>query len=77
MAPPSLVANGDISAVNTPVTGRLATVYSELQNSRLDQALPLPSVIRNPFNVVDGPASSAAGNPGHLFPLFLSLVYMI
>lgn len=62
MAP--VQANGDISVVKTPVTGRLATVYSDLQNSRLDHPLPLPKVIKDRFDVVDGPASSAAGNPG-------------
>ncbi|MEI4850470.1 hypothetical protein Q8G46_27810, partial [Klebsiella pneumoniae] len=35
-----------------------------------DQPLPLPSVIRNPFNVVDGPASSAAENPDEIAKLF-------
>ncbi|CAK9181687.1 unnamed protein product [Ilex paraguariensis] len=60
----SLVANGNIAAVKPSVTGRFASVYSEVQNSRLDHALPLPSVLKNPFKVVDGPASSAAGHPG-------------
>ena len=62
---PTLVANGgDISAAKPAVTGRIATVYSEVQNSRLDHALPLPAVIKNSFSVIEGPASSAAGNPG-------------
>ena len=60
---PSVIPNGDITGTS-PVTERLATVYSEVQNSRLDHALPLPSVLKNPFNIVDGPRSSAAGNPG-------------
>uniref|UniRef100_A0A175YM97 Pyrophosphate--fructose 6-phosphate 1-phosphotransferase subunit beta n=1 Tax=Daucus carota subsp. sativus TaxID=79200 RepID=A0A175YM97_DAUCS len=66
MAPSPMHANGDISAAKTPVTGRLATVYSDVQNSRLDHSLPLPKVIKNQFDVVDGPASSAAGNPDYL-----------
>lgn len=65
MAPTVASANGgDISAAKPPVTGRIATVYSEVQNSRLDHNLPLPAVIKNQFSVIDGPASSAAGNPG-------------
>lgn len=68
MSPPTQVSNGDIAAVisaSAPVTSRLAAVYSEVQRSRIDHALPLPSVLRNPFKIVDGPASSAAGNPGY------------
>ena len=52
------------AAANGPSPGRLASVYSEVQTSRLLHALPLPSVLRSDFSVVDGPASSAAGNPG-------------
>ncbi|GAV61244.1 PFK domain-containing protein [Cephalotus follicularis] len=68
---PSLVANGDI--VPGVLTGRLASVYSEVQTSRIDHALPLPSVLRNPFTIVDGPPSSAAGNPGEIAKLFPNL----
>ncbi|KAE9461641.1 hypothetical protein C3L33_06452, partial [Rhododendron williamsianum] len=62
----AMVANGDLSAVKfpAPATGRVAAVYSEVQNSRLDHALPLPSVLKNSFKVVEGPPSSAAGHPG-------------
>jgi diphosphate-dependent phosphofructokinase len=35
-----------------------------VQTSRLLHALPFPSVLRSNFTVADGPASSAAGNPG-------------
>nr|ADZ96379.1 pyrophosphate--fructose 6-phosphate 1-phosphotransferase [Eriobotrya japonica] len=73
MAAPSLVANGGaagVEAVPGPVTGRFASVYSEVQASRIDHALPLPSVLRKPFKVVDGPASSAAGNPEEIAKLF-------
>ncbi|KAK8474055.1 hypothetical protein V6N13_078376 [Hibiscus sabdariffa] len=68
---PSLVTNGDVAAVKTsPVSGRFAAVYSEVQTNRIDHALPLPSVLRNPFKIVDGPPSSAAGNPDEIAKLF-------
>ncbi|KAK7840325.1 pyrophosphate--fructose 6-phosphate 1-phosphotransferase subunit beta [Quercus suber] len=73
MSPPTLVPNGDIAAVisaSSPVTGRFAAIYSEVQKSRIDHALPLPSVLRNSFKIVDGPASSAAGNPDEIAKLF-------
>lgn len=68
---PSLVANGGVASP-APATGRVASVYSEVQSSRIDHALPLPSVLNKPFKLVDGPASSAAGNPGQfrIFTLF-------
>ncbi|RRT39280.1 hypothetical protein B296_00046705 [Ensete ventricosum] len=47
-----------------PPLPRLASVYSEVQTSRLNHPLPLPSVLKGPFKLVDGPPSSAAGNPG-------------
>lgn len=55
------VANG---GAKTPATTRVMSVYSEVQTSRLNHALPLPSVLRAPYAMVDGPPSSAAGNPG-------------
>jgi pyrophosphate--fructose-6-phosphate 1-phosphotransferase len=58
MAAAAVTSNGG------PAPGRLASVYSEVQTNRLLHALPLPSVLRSNFSVVDGPASSAAGNPG-------------
>ncbi|GMJ14563.1 hypothetical protein like AT1G12000 [Hibiscus trionum] len=71
---PSLVTNGDVAAVKTsPVAGRVASVYSEVQTNRIDHALPLPSVLRNPFKIVDGPPSSAAGNPDEIAKLFPNL----
>ncbi|XP_030971292.1 pyrophosphate--fructose 6-phosphate 1-phosphotransferase subunit beta [Quercus lobata] len=73
MSPPTLVPNGDIAAIvsaSSPVTGRFAAIYSEVQRSRIDHALPLPSVLRNSFKIVDGPASSAAGNPDEIAKLF-------
>ena len=65
MAAAAVTSNGGAAAAaNGPSPGRLASVYSEVQTSRLLHALPLPSVLRSDFSVVDGPASSAAGNPG-------------
>lgn len=66
---PSLVANGG-GASPAPATGRVASVYSEVQSSRIDHALPLPSVLNKPFKLVNGPASSAAGNPDEIAKLF-------
>ncbi|KAF5728560.1 pyrophosphate--fructose 6-phosphate 1-phosphotransferase subunit beta [Tripterygium wilfordii] len=68
---PSLVNNGDIKS--SPATGRVASVYSEVQTSRIDHSLPLPSVLRNPFKIVDGPVSSSAGNSGEIAKLFPNL----
>ncbi|GLU18165.1 hypothetical protein SLE2022_344790 [Rubroshorea leprosula] len=71
---PSLVVNGDFATVRPVSTaGRLASVYSEVQSSRIDQPLPLPSVLKNPFKIVDGPPSSAAGNPDEIAKLFPNL----
>lgn len=58
----SAVANGGAKG---PSPGRVAAVYSEVQTSRLKHPLPLPSVLRGAFKIVDGPPSSAAGNPGN------------
>ncbi|KAK9924486.1 hypothetical protein M0R45_032852 [Rubus argutus] len=63
-----------LSTVNgKAVPGRSASVYSEVQTSRLDVLLPLPSVLQGPFSVVDGPKSSAAGNPDEIAKLFPNL----
>ncbi|KAK4439389.1 Pyrophosphate--fructose 6-phosphate 1-phosphotransferase subunit beta [Sesamum alatum] len=70
MAAAAVVANGDYAAAKTLSAGRYAAVYSEVQNSRLDHPLPLPSVLKNSFKVVDGPPSSAAGNPDEIAKLF-------
>ncbi|OIW14013.1 hypothetical protein TanjilG_09364 [Lupinus angustifolius] len=70
---PSFVQNGEISAPRTaPIstTGRSASVYSDVQNSRVDHTLPLPSVLKKPFTIVDGPKSSASGNPDEIAKLF-------
>lgn len=68
---PSFVFNGDLAAgagksATSGNGGRVASVYSEVQTSRIDHDLPLPSVLKGSFKVVDGPPSSAAGNPGAL-----------
>ncbi|KAF3443421.1 hypothetical protein FNV43_RR13103 [Rhamnella rubrinervis] len=55
------------------VPARLVSEYSDVQASRLDISLPLPSVLKNPFDVVDGPPSSAAGNPEEIAKLFPDL----
>ncbi|TVU11836.1 hypothetical protein EJB05_45444, partial [Eragrostis curvula] len=70
MAAAAVTSNG---AANGPAPGRLASVYSEVQTSRLQHALPLPSVLRSNFSVADGPASSAAGNPDEIAKLFPNL----
>lgn len=51
-------------SANPPTTSRVTSVYSEVQASRIDHTLPLPSVFKNPFKIIDGPPSSAAGHPG-------------
>ncbi|KAI9176593.1 hypothetical protein LWI28_004748 [Acer negundo] len=66
-------SNGGATAVKSDGPGRLASLYSELQSSRLDVSLPLPSVLKNSFNVVDSPPSSAAGNPEEIEKLFPNL----
>ncbi|TXG55412.1 hypothetical protein EZV62_020668 [Acer yangbiense] len=65
--------NGGATVVKSDGPGRLASLYSELQSSRLDVSLPLPSVLKNSFNVVDSPPSSAAGNPEEIEKLFPNL----
>jgi diphosphate-dependent phosphofructokinase len=66
MAPAAIVTNG--TTATPTVTTRFASVYSEVQNSRVDHKLRLPSVLQSPFAIVDGPKSSAAGNPGKSSP---------
>ncbi|KAJ1405550.1 Phosphofructokinase domain [Sesbania bispinosa] len=53
---PSFSTNGGFGGerVTPPsVTGRFASVYSEVQNSRILHTLPLPSVLQTPFKIVD------------------------
>ncbi|XP_027184629.1 pyrophosphate--fructose 6-phosphate 1-phosphotransferase subunit beta-like [Coffea eugenioides] len=63
----TLLSNGDAKPQNT---GRFTSVYSEVQNNRLDHSLSLPAVLRKSFQVVDGPPSSAACNPDEIKKLF-------
>ncbi|CAL4967125.1 unnamed protein product [Urochloa decumbens] len=62
-----------MAAANGPSPGRLASVYSEVQTSRLHHALQLPSVLCSQFSLVDGPPSSATGNPDEIAKLFPKL----
>ncbi|ESQ38173.1 hypothetical protein EUTSA_v10028543mg [Eutrema salsugineum] len=75
MASPSDLTGDDIAriSINPPATGRVASVYSEVQASRIDHSLPLPSVFKIPFKIVDGPPSSAAGNSEEIAKLFPNL----
>ncbi|KAL4581360.1 hypothetical protein LXL04_017574 [Taraxacum kok-saghyz] len=61
-------ANGNTKHDRSP-----SAVYSEVQSSRLQVSLPLPSVLKSSFSVVDGPKSSAAGNPDQIGKLFPNL----
>ncbi|KAL8467644.1 hypothetical protein ACS0TY_031044 [Phlomoides rotata] len=62
-----------MAANGTPAPPRSASEYSEVQASRLRVTLPLPEVLKNSFKVIDGPPSSAAGNPDEIKKLFPSL----
>ncbi|KAF8775957.1 hypothetical protein HU200_004092 [Digitaria exilis] len=62
-----------MAAANGQSPGRLASVYSEVQTSRLHHALQLPSVLGSQFSLVDGPPSSATGNPDEIAKLFPNL----
>lgn len=68
------MSNTNAPTVKKDGPGRLASVYSELQTSRLNVSLPLLSVLKKTFNVVDGAPSSASGNPG-IVPL-ISYIYI-
>lgn len=71
---PSFALDGGSDANRAPpppsVTGRFASVYSEVQNSRIFHTLSLPSVLKTPFTIIDGPPSSAAGSPDEIAKLF-------
>ncbi|KAJ4876385.1 Pyrophosphate--fructose 6-phosphate 1-phosphotransferase subunit beta 2 [Raphanus sativus] len=60
-------------SINPPGRSRVPSVYSEVQVSRIDHALPLPSVFKSPFKIVDGRPSSAAGNSEEIAKLFPNL----
>lgn len=72
----SFISNGEAAVKSNPapVSGRVSSVYSEVQSSRIDHNLPLPSVLRSSFTIVDGPPSSAAGNPGTLRSIYIALL---
>lgn len=61
------------STTQSATPGRAASVYSEVQTSRLNSSLPLPSVLKKPFTVKDGEKSTAAGNPDEIAKLFPNL----
>ncbi|ERM93992.1 hypothetical protein AMTRI_Chr05g69560 [Amborella trichopoda] len=67
------VQNNSTSGSAKANPGRLASVYSEVQTSRLNHPLPLPSILTKPFKLQDGPPSSAAGNPDEIAKLFPNL----
>eukprot|EP00252_Welwitschia_mirabilis_P011876 TRINITY_DN2638_c0_g2_i1.p1 TRINITY_DN2638_c0_g2~~TRINITY_DN2638_c0_g2_i1.p1 ORF type:complete len:566 (-),score=118.83 TRINITY_DN2638_c0_g2_i1:423-2120(-) len=67
------VSNGFASSGKEAALARDISVYSDVQASRLDQNLPLPSVLEAPFKLVQGPATSAAGNPEEIAKLFPNL----
>ncbi|XP_038877669.1 pyrophosphate--fructose 6-phosphate 1-phosphotransferase subunit beta-like [Benincasa hispida] len=65
MSPP-FIANVDVSPIiaSSPLEiGCVSTVYSEVQAHRIDQPFPFPSVLKNPFKILNGPPTSAASNP--------------
>ncbi|CAL9106200.1 unnamed protein product [Musa acuminata var. zebrina] len=75
-SPPSMATANSVlvnDGAKGPAPPRLASVYSEVQTSRLNHPLPLPSVLKGPFKLVDGPPSSAAGNPDEIAKLFPNL----
>lgn len=53
-----------------PSPWRIVSGFSEVQTSRQKLSLPLPSVLKNHFKLVDGPPSSAVGNPDEIRKLF-------
>ncbi|XP_010244159.1 PREDICTED: pyrophosphate--fructose 6-phosphate 1-phosphotransferase subunit beta [Nelumbo nucifera] len=68
-----VIPNGDATIrqpAPAPSPGRFAEVYSEVQTHRLKHSLPLPSVLKSPFKIVEGPPSTAAGNPDEIAKLF-------
>ncbi|EOA20279.1 hypothetical protein CARUB_v10000587mg [Capsella rubella] len=58
---------------NPRAASRVTSVYSEVQASRINHTLPLPSVFKNPFKIIDGPPSSSAGHPEEIEKLFPNL----
>ncbi|KAF3783616.1 Pyrophosphate--fructose 6-phosphate 1-phosphotransferase subunit BETA [Nymphaea thermarum] len=73
MAPSPLLENGGVIPGKPSATGRFAEVYSDLQKHRLDFSLPIPAVLSKSLQIVEGPASSAAGHPEEIQKLFPTL----
>lgn len=74
MASPYDLTGENIAGISiNPPASRVPSVYSEVQVSRIDHALPLPSVFKSPFTIVDGAPSSAAGNSEEIAKLFPNL----
>ncbi|WZZ14399.1 hypothetical protein YC2023_107488 [Brassica napus] len=74
MASPYDLTGENIAGISiNPPASRVPSVYSEVQVSRIDHALPLPSAFKSPFKIVDGPPSSAAGNSEEIAKLFPNL----
>ena len=67
MSPP-YIADADVSPANPPSpssTARVSSLFSQVQAHRIHQPLPFPSVLKNRFQILDGPPSSAVANPGN------------
>ncbi|XP_059661114.1 pyrophosphate--fructose 6-phosphate 1-phosphotransferase subunit beta-like [Cornus florida] len=74
--PSAAVANGFTTAGKSSTRstpGLLSSTCSEVQRSRLQFVLPLPSVLKNSFKIVDGSPSSSAGSPDEIAKLFPNL----
>lgn len=61
---PALTAGKSFTGATTLTPWRVVSGFSEVQSSRLKLSLPLPSVLKSHFKLVDGPPSSAIGNTG-------------
>ncbi|XP_021274377.1 pyrophosphate--fructose 6-phosphate 1-phosphotransferase subunit beta-like [Herrania umbratica] len=70
---PAVATNGFADTRKEEGPSRLPSVYSELQSNRLNHSPPLPSILKSSFKVVDGPPTSAAGNPNEIANLFPNL----
>lgn len=67
------VSNGNAFGQKQAALTRDISVYSEVQSSRLDHQLRLPSVLKAPFKLVSGPPTTAAGSPEDIAKLFPQL----
>ncbi|KAE9602102.1 putative diphosphate--fructose-6-phosphate 1-phosphotransferase [Lupinus albus] len=64
---PSFPTNGGFTGVRMDPPSAL---YSEVQKSRIDHCIPLPSVLKNPFKMVDVHQISSAANSDEIAKLF-------